>query len=45
MCTEPPGGQTVACLQLIWDKPSVQDYWWAEGGLKFALMNSIRFLL
>ena len=25
MCTE-PAGQTVACLRLIWDEPSVQDH-------------------
>ena len=31
MCTE-PGGQTVACLRLIWDESSVQDHWRAEGG-------------
>ena len=31
MCTE-PGGQTVACLRLIRDEPSVQDHCWAEGG-------------
>ena len=25
MCTE-PGEQTVACLRLMWDEPSVQDH-------------------
>ena len=31
MCTE-PGGQTVACLRLIWNEPYVYDHcmgrWW-----------------
>ena len=32
MCTE-PGGQTVACLRLIWDEPSVNDLCYrAKGG-------------
>jgi hypothetical protein len=30
MCTV-PGGQTVTCLRLIWDKPSVQDNWCKKG--------------
>jgi hypothetical protein len=31
MCTK-PGGQTVACLRVIWDEPFVQDHWREEGG-------------
>ena len=34
MCTE-PGGQTVACLRLIWDEPSVQDHCMGRGWLFF----------
>ena len=34
MCTE-PGGQTVACLRLIWDEPSVQDHCMSRGWLAF----------
>jgi hypothetical protein len=31
MCTE-PGGQTMACLRLIWGEPFVENHCWAEGG-------------
>jgi hypothetical protein len=34
MCTE-PGGQTVACLRLIMDEPSVQDYCFSRGWLVY----------
>ena len=34
MCTE-PGGQTVVCLRLIRDKPSVQDHCMGRGWLAF----------
>ena len=35
MCTE-PGGQTVACLRLIRDEPSVQDHCMGRGWSAFA---------
>ena len=34
VCTE-PGGQTVACLRLIRDKPSDQDHYMDTGWLAF----------
>ena len=34
MCTE-PGGQTVACLRLIKDEPSVRDHCYGRGWLVF----------
>ena len=34
MCTE-PGEQTVACLQLIRDEPSVRDHCMGRGWLAF----------
>ena len=38
MCTK-PGGQTLAFLRLIWDEPSVQDHWLAEGGWPLTHMS------
>ena len=34
MCTD-PGRQVVACLQLIWDEPSVQVHCLGRGWLAF----------